>query len=184
MPELSWEALEDAGVVPHALEGSSTGVFAGASAGTQRRPIANRVSGRLGTRGPSLVVDAGQASDLVAVQLACESLRRGESSLALAGGVHPAEGGGVVVLKPLADALADGDAIYCTIRGGAVNHDGSSDGVAVMSEVAQAEVVRLACRRARVARHDVQDVEFHGIAGLVEAALAIHHDIESKLEAA
>ncbi|ROP35824.1 acyl transferase domain-containing protein [Saccharothrix texasensis] len=102
--ELAWEALEDAHVVPASLAGTATGVFVGAIAddyaklgadpdrytvpGKNRGMIANRVSHLLDARGPSLVVDTGQSSALVAVHLACESLWRGETTLALAGGVN------------------------------------------------------------------------------------------------
>ncbi|MBL7511799.1 beta-ketoacyl [acyl carrier protein] synthase domain-containing protein, partial [Frankia nepalensis] len=107
--ELAWEVLEDAGVVPETLRGSRTGVFVGAvgseyasltgrygpaaidrhtMTGQARGLIANRVSYLLGLRGPSLVVDAAQSSGLVAVHLACESLWRGETTLAIAGGVN------------------------------------------------------------------------------------------------
>ena len=109
MLELGWEALEDAGVPPAQLHGSCAGVFVGCissdyadllqSCGTQaitrhaltglhRSMIANRVSYTLGLSGPSLTVDTGQSSSLVAVHLACESLRGEESELALVGGVH------------------------------------------------------------------------------------------------
>ncbi|WP_168712305.1 type I polyketide synthase [Streptomyces sp. A1277] len=109
MLELAWEAFEDARIVAGELSGSATGVFVGAMrddyallaaeagraalnhhamAGLSRGVIANRVSHTLGLRGPSLVIDTGQASSLVAVHTAMESLRRGESTLALAGGVN------------------------------------------------------------------------------------------------
>ncbi|WUN29289.1 SDR family NAD(P)-dependent oxidoreductase (plasmid) [Streptomyces sp. NBC_00316] len=109
MLELAWEAFEDARIVAGELSGSATGVFIGAMrddyallagdagraalnhhamAGLSRGVIANRVSHVIGLRGPSLVIDTGQASSLVAVHTAMESLRRGESTLALAGGVN------------------------------------------------------------------------------------------------
>ncbi|MFK0290293.1 type I polyketide synthase, partial [Streptomyces sp. NPDC090442] len=217
MLELSWEALEDAGVVPSAIRGTRTGVFIGAIGddyatlmrrggaeaigrhtltGLQRGVIANRVSYTLGLHGPSVAVDTVQSSSLVAVHMACESLRRGESTVALAGGVSlilvpestvsaakfgglspdgrcytfderangyaRGEGGGLVVLKPLTDALRDGDRVYCVIRGSAVNNDGSTDGLTVPSASAQEEVLRLARRNAGVSAGDLQYVELHG----------------------
>ncbi|PZH14813.1 hypothetical protein C1I97_09670, partial [Streptomyces sp. NTH33] len=107
--ELAWECAEDARVAPASLRNTATGVFVGAMAddfaqltarrgadattrhtlaGTRRTLLANRISRTLGLRGPSLCVDTGQSSSLVAVHLACESLRRGESRTALAAGVH------------------------------------------------------------------------------------------------
>ncbi|WP_050779370.1 type I polyketide synthase, partial [Streptomyces sp. Mg1] len=107
MLELGWTALEDAGIVPGSLAGTDTGVFVGIAAddyaallhrsetpvsghtatGLSRGMAANRLSYLLGLRGPSLAVDSAQSSSLVAVHLACESLRRGESDLAIVGGV-------------------------------------------------------------------------------------------------
>ncbi|MFD0773859.1 polyketide synthase, partial [Streptomonospora algeriensis] len=105
--ELAWEALEDLGTDVRTLPG--TGLYIGAmvddyaimraapggaeitphtATGSARSMIANRVSFALGLRGPSMVVDTGQSSSLVAVHTACESLRTGENELALAGGVH------------------------------------------------------------------------------------------------
>ncbi|MGW3044480.1 type I polyketide synthase, partial [Kitasatospora sp. NPDC001159] len=107
--ELGWEALEDARILPARLRGTRTGVFMATMAGDYaalvhaqgpeavnqhtvagltRGIIANRLSYTLGLQGPSLTVDSAQASSLVAVHLACESLLRGESDLALVGGVN------------------------------------------------------------------------------------------------
>ncbi|NEC07932.1 SDR family NAD(P)-dependent oxidoreductase, partial [Streptomyces sp. SID7909] len=161
-----------------------------------RSVIANRVSFLLGLTGPSLVVDSGQSSALVAVHQACEALRRGEVSLALAGGVNlmlapessvavskfgglspdgrafvfdgrangyvRGEGGGLVVLKRLEDAVADGDDVVCVIAGGAVNNDGGGDGLTAPRVEGQAGVLRLACERAGVAPGEVGYVELHG----------------------
>ncbi|MGO4429798.1 polyketide synthase, partial [Streptomyces sp. MCAF7] len=109
MLELSWEALEDARLTPARLADGHSGVFVGviaddyaalaaqygpsavaphAMTGLHRSIIANRVSYFLGLRGPSMTVDTGQSSSLVSVHLACESLRSGESTVALAGGVN------------------------------------------------------------------------------------------------
>ncbi|NUT38635.1 MAG: type I polyketide synthase, partial [Thermoactinospora sp.] len=211
--ELSWEALEDAGIVPASLRDSGTSVYIGAMAGDyaqllqgtvsrhsltglSRALLANRISYTLGLQGPSLTVDSAQSASLTAVHLACESLRNGESGLALVGGVNlnitpdstlaaerfgalspdgrchtfdarangyvRGEGGGVVVLKPLARALADGDHVYCVIAGSAVNNDGGGDGLTVPAQHAQEEVIRLACERAGISGADVQFVELHG----------------------
>ncbi len=72
------------------------------------------------------------------------------------------EGGGAVLLKPLAAAIADGDPIYAVIRGSAVNNDGATDGLTVPGETGQREVLRLACARAGVAPGEVRYVELHG----------------------
>ncbi|WFE65050.1 type I polyketide synthase [Micromonospora sp. WMMD714] len=107
--ELSWEALEDARIPPARLRDTATSVYVGAMwddyatlalhadpgavdqhtlAGIGRGIIANRVSHFFGLRGPSMTVDTAQSSSLVAVHQACESLRRGESTAAIAGGVN------------------------------------------------------------------------------------------------
>ncbi|MFD3946020.1 SDR family NAD(P)-dependent oxidoreductase [Streptomyces sp. NPDC058579] len=243
--ELAWEALEDAGIVPASLRGSRTAVFVGTlrddytnllyqygaeavtqhtMTGVNRGVIANRVSYLLGLQGPSLTVDSAQSSSLVAVHLACESLRNGESTAALAAGVNlnllaentvteqrfgalspdgttytfdarangfvPGEGAGVLVLKPLRRAVADGDRIYGVLRGSAVNNDGATDGLTVPSSDAQKQVILAARERAGVAAEEVQYVELHGTgtpvgdpveAAALGAALGAGRDAERAL---
>lgn len=107
--ELAWEALEDAGITPASLRGVPGAVYIASMwddyaalalrrdphaidrytmTGIQRTLIANRVSHLFGLRGPSMAVDTGQSSGLVAVHLGCQSLHRGEADLALVGGVN------------------------------------------------------------------------------------------------
>ena len=106
--EVVWEALEDAGQPPTDLAGSDTGVFIGVStydygrlllgdtshidayAGTggALSIVANRVSYALDLRGPSVVIDTACSSSLVAVHLACRSIRAGDCTVAIAGGVN------------------------------------------------------------------------------------------------
>ncbi|SEL82603.1 type I polyketide synthase [Streptacidiphilus jiangxiensis] len=214
--ELAWEALEDAAVRPRTLHGTRTGVFVGATAGdwallTHRRGgapgrhaltgvnrgiLANRISYTLGLRGPSLTVDTGQSSSLVAVHLALESLRSGEVDAALVAGVQlnlaeesttaldrfgalspdgacrvfdadangfaRGEGAVLLVLKPLARALADGDPVHAVLLGSAVNNDGATDGLTVPGAPTQAEVVAAALADAGVSPDQVQYVELHG----------------------
>ena len=107
--ELSWEALETAGQAPDRLAGSQTGVFVGITTndywqlaklgganqmdayivtGGALHAVPGRVAYTLGLQGPCVAVDSACSSSLAAVHLACQSLRTGESDLALAGGVN------------------------------------------------------------------------------------------------
>jgi acyl transferase domain-containing protein/acyl-CoA synthetase (AMP-forming)/AMP-acid ligase II/acyl carrier protein len=223
--EVAWEALEDAGQVPERLAGSRTGVFTGSSAneylhltlsrpdlidpysgtGTSPSIAANRLSYFFDLRGPSMSVDTACSSSLVAIHLACRSLRDGESTLALAGGVNVmltpgpninfakagvlsadgrcktldagadgwvrGEGAGIVVLKPLSRALADGDRMYAVIRGSAMNQDGRTNGLMAPSRLSQEEVLADAYERAGLSPGVVQYVELQGLGTLLGDAI-------------
>ncbi|MET9831652.1 amino acid adenylation domain-containing protein [Streptomyces sp. NPDC006385] len=77
-------------------------------------------------------------------------------------GYVSAEGVGAVVLKPLADAEADGDHIYAVISGSAVNHVGAVSGFSVPSPVGQADVISAALAEAGVDARSIGYVEAHG----------------------
>ncbi len=214
--ETSWEALENAGIAPHKLRGSKTGVFVGISTNDYSRLqfsnqkgsdayfgtgnafciAANRLSYLMDFRGPSLAIDTACSSSLVAVHQACQSLRRNECQLALAGGVNlilspdltiafsqarmlaadgrcktfdanadgyvRGEGGGIVVLKRLSDALRDEDNILAVIKGSAINQDGHSNGITAPNGRSQQAVIREALSFAKVQPHQISYVEAHG----------------------
>ncbi len=214
--ETSWEALEDAGLVPSTLAGSQTGVFIGIFTGdygvTRRQNVAtinaytngggsysivaNRISYLFDFHGPSFSVDTACSSSLVGVHLACESLWRGECSLAIAGGVQlnldpgwsigfckaqmlspsgrchtfdakadgyvRGEGVGVVVLKPLAQALADGNPVHAVIRMTGINQDGKTPSLHQPSRTAQEGLLRQIYTQAGIDPKQVYYVEAHG----------------------
>ncbi|SCL56923.1 Acyl transferase domain-containing protein [Micromonospora eburnea] len=221
LAEVTWEALEDAGVVAEELAGSATGVFIGVATndygqltfqdldrvdaytgtGNAFSIAANRLSYLFDLRGPSLAVDTACSSSLVAVHQAVASLARGDCTLAVAGGVNVvlspalainfskagamagdgrcktfdaradgyvrAEGAGVVVLKPLSQAVRDHDPIYGVILGGAVNQDGRTNGLMAPNPHAQEAVLRSAYERAGVPPEQVGYVEAHGTGTLL-----------------
>lgn len=81
---------------------------------------------------------------------------------AAADGYVRSEGCGVVMLKRLSDAVADGDHILALIRGSAINQDGKSQGFTAPNETAQEDVIRAALQQAQLAPADVSYVEAHG----------------------
>ncbi|WP_353955295.1 hypothetical protein [Mycobacterium riyadhense] len=72
------------------------------------------------------------------------------------------EGGGVVVLKSLADAVHSGDRIYGVIRGSAINAGSAHAGITVPSESAQADVITRALANAGLGPEEIGYVELHG----------------------
>ena len=211
--EACYEALEFAAIPPSSLKGTSTGVFAGITTsdyaslqraaghvdgyfltGNPLNTVAGRVSYTLALQGPSMAIDTACSSSLVSLHAACQSLRLGESNLALAGGVNlilspdntlavcraralspsgrcktfdasadgfvRSEGCGVLVLKRLSDAVAEGNRVLAVIRSSAVNHDGASSGFTAPNGVAQEAVLRKALGPMDPATIDY--VEAHG----------------------
>nr|WP_158700732.1 SDR family NAD(P)-dependent oxidoreductase [Bacillus paralicheniformis] len=158
--------------------------------------IANRVSYYCNFNGPSIAVDTMCSSSLTAIHLACQSLQKGECSVAIAGGVNvsvhpnkylmlsngnflsskgkcesfgaggdgyvPGEGVGAVLLKPLAEAIADGDNIYGVIKGSAINHGGKTNGYTVPNPHAQANVISRAFSEAKINPKTISYIEAHG----------------------
>ncbi|MDH6089801.1 type I polyketide synthase [Umezakia ovalisporum] len=220
--ETTWEALEDAGLVPANLAGTNTGVFTGAtgseylkllnedstfsaSIGTVECMLANRVSSYFDFRGASLVINTTCSSGLVAIDQACRNLWNGEISLALVSGTNltfssviasrfdnaglisgngrckvfdakadgyvRGEGIGVVVLKPLSQAQADGDRVYAVIRGSGVNHNGRGNGLTAPSMQAQIELLQKVYQQADINPSSINYIEAHGTATLIGDAL-------------
>jgi acyl transferase domain-containing protein/acyl carrier protein len=220
--ECSWEVLERGGYDPETYPGA-VGVFAGANLstyllrmysdadvresvnmlqailGNDKDSLTTTVSYKLNLRGPSVAVQTFCSTSLVAVHMACQSLRNGESDMALAGGVRivvpdrqgymyetggiaPSDGHSrsfdakangsvlgqgvaVVLLKRLADAVADGDPILAVIKGSSINNDGSlKAGYTAPSVAGQAEAVAAAYENAGVDPSTLGYVEAHGSA--------------------
>lgn len=199
------EALDHAAIDP-ARGGHVIGVFAGCDAPSRTADedetfwdkdfLAGRVAYKLGLDGPALTVQTACSTSLVAVHLACQSLRAGECDVALAGGVRvvadptgyrhldggvlsrdghcrpfdkaatgtvPAEGVGVVVLRPLDGAVRDGHDVSAVIHGSAVNNDGAERvGFTAPSVRGQRDVIRRAWELAGVGPDDIGHIEAHG----------------------
>ncbi|MDQ6941663.1 MAG: amino acid adenylation domain-containing protein, partial [Candidatus Eremiobacteraeota bacterium] len=217
----AWEALEHAAQDPERCRGP-VAVFGGTSLsayalrllnadGGLRDPaaayeallaadkdyLASRVAYKLGLTGPAITVQTACSTSAVAIHFACESLRRGEAALALAGGASlslpdaggylaqaggvtsadghcrpfdrsaggtvPAGGIGVVVLKRLADAVADRDTIHAVILASAVNNDGAARvGFTAPGVDGQSAVIEAAHAAAGIDPSSIGYVETHG----------------------
>ena len=220
--ECAWEVLERAGYDPSSYPGR-IGVFAGSNLstyllrlyadpaarasvnmlqailGNDKDSLTTTVSYKLNLRGPSVAVQTFCSTSLVAVHMACRSLRGGECDMALAGGVRivvpdhqgylyehgglaPSDGhsrsfdakangsvlghgAGIVCLKRLDDAVADGDPVLAVIKGSAINNDGSvKAGYTAPSVNGQAAAIAAAFEDAGVSPDSIGYVEAHGSA--------------------
>ncbi|WP_285733451.1 type I polyketide synthase [Nocardiopsis sp. ATB16-24] len=214
--EMCWEALEASAVVPDG--GAPVSVYAAAAPSRYRpepggtgdenaryqRMIANspdflatRVAYLLDLRGEAVNVQTACSSSLVAVHMACQSLRGGQSDIALAGGVSvdpdqhlgyvhqegmitspdgrclpfdarargavPGNGGAVVALQRLGDALASGRPVHAVIRGSAVNNDGrAKSGFMAPNVQGQSDVIATCLAAADVPAETIGYLEAHG----------------------
>jgi polyketide synthase PksM len=210
----SWKALEDGGYAGASIGGRRCGVYVGCNGadypqlfGQQLPPaqamwgsapsiLSARIAYMLDLKGPAITVDTACSSSMVAIHLACQALRSGETDLALAGGVYvqctpafyviatqagmlspsgrcatfderadgfvPGEGVGVVLLKRLRDALADGDHVYAVIRGSAINQDGATNGITAPNALSQEQLEREVYEGYGIHPEQIQMVEAHG----------------------
>ena len=211
----AWAAIEDAGYRPSQLAGQPVGLFAGiqfhdyqhllheagvlnaqAALGNEHSIAVNRISYLLDLHGPSEPVNTACSSSLVAVAHAVRSLRSGESSAALAGGIAlnlashsteaagmmgmlspdgrcktldasangyvKGEGVGLLLLKRLDRALADGDRVDAVIRGTSINHGGRASSLTAPNSTAQAALLRDAILEAGVGADTIGYLELHG----------------------
>ncbi|WP_459212155.1 SDR family NAD(P)-dependent oxidoreductase [Aquimarina rhabdastrellae] len=216
-----WATIEDAGYTRESLKrqhpkdkSANVGVFVGVTTNTYNLlaseewskgnavpsahpwSIANRVSYLFDFNGPSMPVDTACSSSSVAIHLACESLRKEECKLAVAGGVNlylhpskyhslcksrmisqagkchsygaggdgfiPGEGIGSILLKPLSEAIKDGDHIYATLKGSAYDHSGRSNGYSAPNPNAQANLIEQTFQKASISPETISYIEGHG----------------------
>lgn len=214
--EVTYEALENAGLPPSRVAGTRTACIIGTAwsdyrdaivrdfehwprlylMGVSDEMISNRLSHFYDLRGPSMTVETACSSSLVAIHQACDSLRSGQAEMAVAGGINMilspeatmelsslgvlnpdgrslsfdeeangygrAEGCGIIVLKPLDQAINDGNHIRAVIRGSGVNSDGWTKTISTPSGSAQAELIRLVYESNGLDYDGTQYVEAHG----------------------
>ncbi|KAL3473806.1 hypothetical protein BJX99DRAFT_272015 [Aspergillus californicus] len=214
--EASYRALENAGITMEQAARSNTCVFTGsftheyevatyrdletmpkfAVTGNSMAMLSNRVSWFFGLNGPSATVDTACSSSLTAVDLVCQSIWAGNSTMGMAigsntilsgdtslvlnnlgllspdsrsyafdqqaNGYGRGEGVGVLIIKPVGDAIRDGDTIRAVIRASASNQDGRTPGITAPSGEMQEQLIRETYRKAGLDMADTRYFEAHG----------------------
>ncbi|KAK0726776.1 hypothetical protein B0T26DRAFT_763988 [Lasiosphaeria miniovina] len=213
--QVAYEALESAGYFNGDGErATDVGVYAGVAAsdyednvashaptafsvlGMVRAFVSGKISHFFGLSGPAMVFDTACSSSAVAIHTACQALRAGECSMALAGGVNVitspilhqnlaaakflsptgaskafdaradgycrGEGAGLVVLKRLSAAVADGDRVYGVLAGSAVNQNSNCAPITVPVSESQTAVYRRVLSMGGLPAERVSFVEAHG----------------------
>ncbi|MEU3260724.1 acyltransferase domain-containing protein [Streptomyces albidoflavus] len=216
--ETTYDALEDAGQDLGRIGGSNTGVYMGQLGGdywhmqyqnpqnlefygligsAARAMTSGRVAYSFDFRGPSVTLDTACSSSLTAVHMAAQSIRSGETTMAVAGaanvvllpeegtvysgarmlaqdgrckfgdasadGFVRSDGVGVVILKSLSRARADGDRVRAVILGSAIGNDGQSSGYLVTPGVeGQRDVLLRAYEQAGISPAEIDYLEAHG----------------------
>lgn len=211
--ETTWTAFEEAGYSRKSLSNQNVGVFVGVMFGLYQflenneygekitgrcnfASIANRVSYFYNFHGPSIALDTMCSSSLTALHLACNSIKNGESNMAVVGGVNlmlhpnkyvqlsqgnflstsgkcssfgdggdgyvPGEGVGAIIIKPLKEAVRDGDHVYAVIKGTAINAGGKTNGYTVPNPVAQTDVIQRVIEHSGINPRTISYIEAHG----------------------
>lgn len=213
--EVTWEALEDAGIPFKQLTGSNTGVFIGIGWSDYLRLLsrnwalldgyvpmgnancfaANRLSYLFDLQGPSMALDAGCSSSLAALYAGCQSLWTGETNIAIVGGVNillspdatimlskaellspdghckaldaqadgfvRAEGGAVIILKPISH-IQETDRVYALIRNVQIQHNGHNEWIISSSQRALERLLRSTYSQIGLSSQDIDYIELHG----------------------
>ncbi|KAI0889175.1 putative polyketide synthase [Annulohypoxylon maeteangense] len=218
--ETTYKALESAGMPMERVSGSRASVHVGAfgmdyllatgkdpqrgpkyaSTGMALSMLSNRISTFFNLTGPSVTLDTACSSSLVAFDLACRSIKQGESSMGIVAGCSMlltpdyflslsnlgllgpdglcrsfdskgngygrGEGFGVVILKPLDDAIRDGDTIRAVVRATETNQNGRTS-LAQPDENAQLQLIKDTYRHARLDISRTRYLEAHGTGTVV-----------------